>query len=210
MDTMTARMPNPAVIIPEAMKPIQALFGSISGGGVPPATLDLVHLRVSQVNGCSPCVDGGWRNARKAGETDERIFAVAAWRETPYYTEAERAALALAEAVTRLSDRADPVPDEIWDAAARHYDERGLAALILMIATTNLFNRLNVSTRQAGRGVGLSWGFPAEDRPGARVPEILTTTELLGGWVPSKSLGMIEIRVPCSKVRAASLQRPRG
>ena len=73
---------------------------------------------------------------------------MAGWRETPYYTEAERAARALAEAVTRVSDRPDPVPDEIWDAAARHYDERGLAALILMIATTNLFNRLNVSTRQ--------------------------------------------------------------
>jgi AhpD family alkylhydroperoxidase len=154
METLTARMPNPAVIIPEAMKPIQALYGSISGGGVPRATLELVHLRVSQVNGCSPCVDGGWRAARKAGETDERIFAVAAWRETPYYSEAERAALALAEAVTRLSDRPDPVPDEIWDAAARHYDERGLAALILMIATTNLFNRLNVSTRQPAG----SWG----------------------------------------------------
>jgi AhpD family alkylhydroperoxidase len=158
MDTLTARMPNPAVIIPEAMKPIQALFGSIGGGGVPQATLELVHLRVSQVNGCSPCVDGGWRKAKKAGETDERLFAVAAWREAPYYSEAERAALALAEAVTRLSDRPDPVPDEIWDAAARCYDERGLAArcyderglaaLILMIATTNLFNRLNVSTRQ--------------------------------------------------------------
>ena len=148
METLTARMPNPAMVIPEAMKPIQALFGSISGGGVPQATLDLVHLRVSQVNGCSPCVEGGWRTARKAGEADERIFAVAAWRESPYYSEAERAALALAEAVTRLSDRPDPVPDEIWDAAARHYDERGLAALILMIATANFFNRLNVSTRQ--------------------------------------------------------------
>ena len=148
METMTARMPNPAMVIPEAMKPIHALFGSTSRGGVPQATLDLVHLRVSQVNGCSPCVDGGWRKARKTGETDERIFSVAAWRETPYYSEAERAALALAEAVTRLSDRSDPVPDEIWDAAARHYDERGLAALVLAIATTNLFNRLNVSTRQ--------------------------------------------------------------
>jgi AhpD family alkylhydroperoxidase len=95
MDTLTARMPNPAVIIPEAMKPIQALFGSISGGGVPQATLDLVHLRVSQVNGCSSCVDGGWRKARKAGESDERLFAVAAWREAPYYSEAERAALTI-------------------------------------------------------------------------------------------------------------------
>ena len=80
---------------------------------------------------------------------------MAAWREAPYFTDAERAALALTEAVTRLSDRADPVPDEIWDEAARHYDERGLAALILMIATTNVFNRLNVTTRQVGRHVGL-------------------------------------------------------
>ena len=113
MDTLTARMPNPAVIIPEAMKPIRALFGSISGGGVPETTLELVHLRVSQVNGCSPCVDGGWRKARKAGETDERLFAVSAWRDAPYFTDAERAALALTEAVTRLSDRSDPVPDEV-------------------------------------------------------------------------------------------------
>ena len=152
MDTLTARMPNPAVIIPEAMKPIQALFGSISGGGVPQATLDLVHLRVSQVNGCSPCVDGGWRNARKAGETDERIFAVAAWYESPYFTDAERAALALTEAVTRLADREDPVSREIWDEAARHYDEKGLAALLLSISVTNVFNRLNVATEQVAAG----------------------------------------------------------
>jgi AhpD family alkylhydroperoxidase len=148
MDARKARMKNPAMIIPEAMKPIQALYAAIGQGGVPRATLELVHLRASQVNGCSHCVDSGWRAARKAGETDERIFAVAAWRETSYFTEAERAALALAEAATRLSDRADPVPDEIWDEAARHYDERELAALVLMIATTNFFNRVNVSTRQ--------------------------------------------------------------
>src|SRR5438309_9973699 len=103
MDTLTARMPNPAVIIPEAMKPIQALFGSIGGGGVPQATLELVHLRVSQVNGCSPCVDGGWRKAKKAGETDERLFAVAAWGGAPHYSGAEGAAVALARAVTPLS-----------------------------------------------------------------------------------------------------------
>src|SRR4029077_11474392 len=83
MDTLTARMPNPAVIIPEVMKPIQDLFGSVSGGGVPQATLELVHLRVSQVNGCSACVDGGWRKARKAGESDERLFAVAAGGRLP-------------------------------------------------------------------------------------------------------------------------------
>ena len=123
-------------------------------GGVPSATLGLVHLRASQINGCSFCCDSGSCHAKAAGETDERLFAVAAWREAPYFTGAERAALALTEAVTRLSDRADPVPDEIWDEAARHYDERGLAALLLMIATTNVFNRLNVPIRQ----VAGSWG----------------------------------------------------
>ncbi len=115
---------------------------------MPGATLGLVHLRASQINGCSFCVDSGSKHAKQAGETDERLFAVAAWREAPYFTDAERAALALAEAVTRLGDREDPVPDEIWKDAVRHYDERGLAALILWIATTNVFNRLNVTTRQ--------------------------------------------------------------
>lgn len=94
------------------------------------------------------------RHAKKAGESDERLFAVAALREAPYFPDAERAALALTEAATRLSDRADPVPDEIWDEAARHYDERALAALILSIATTNVYNRLNVTTRQ----VAGAWG----------------------------------------------------
>jgi AhpD family alkylhydroperoxidase len=136
------------------MQPIQALFKAIGKGGVPQSTLELVHLRASQVNGCSACVDAGTRSARKAGETGERLFAVAAWREAPYFTDAERAALALAEAATRLADRTDPVPDEIWDAAASHYDERGLASLVLMIAVTNLFNRLNVTTRQ----VAGAWG----------------------------------------------------
>ena len=145
---MPTRMSNPATILPDATKGIQALLMATRKGGVPSATLELVHLRASQINGCSFCVDSGARSAKKAGETHERLFAVAAWRETPYFTDAERAALALTEAVTRLSDRADPVPDAIWDEAARHYDEQGLAALILMIATTNLFNRLNATTRQ--------------------------------------------------------------
>ncbi len=100
------------------------------------------------------CVDRGIKHAKKAGETDERLFAVSAWREAPYFTDAERAALALAEAVTRLNDRADPVPDAIWNEAARHYDEAGLAALVLWIGTANLYNRLNVSTRQPA---GASW-----------------------------------------------------
>ena len=151
---MQPRIKNPAVIIPEAMQPIQALHAALEKGGVPAATLALVHLRASQINGCSPCVHAGTRQARKAGETDDRLATVAAWREAPFFTDAERAALALAEAATRLADRSDPVADEIWDEAARHYDERGLAALVLMIATTNLFNRINLTTRQVA-GV---WG----------------------------------------------------
>lgn len=145
---MQARMSNPAMVLPGAMEAIQALQSATEKGGVPPSTLALVHLRASQINGCSACVDAGTRQAKKAGEADERLFAVAAWRHAPYFTDAERAALALAEAVTRLSDRAEPVPDEIWDEAVRHYDEPALAALILSIATTNVFNRLNVATRQ--------------------------------------------------------------
>ncbi|MGI8857502.1 MAG: carboxymuconolactone decarboxylase family protein [Thermomicrobiales bacterium] len=151
---MQARMSNPAMILPDAMAAIQSLIKATRKGGVPSATLELVHLRASQINGCSGCVDLGARSAKKAGETDERLFAVAAWRETPYFTDAERAALALAEAATRLADRADPVPDAIWDEATRHYDEQGLAAIVLMIATTNLFNRLNATTKQ----VAGAWG----------------------------------------------------
>jgi len=149
---MQARMKNPAAIVPGAMQALQTLMASTQKAGAPPEVLQLVHLRASQINGCSPCVDGGVKHAKQAGETDERLFAVSAWRETPYFTDAERAALALAEAVTRLADRADPVPEGIWAEATKHYDEGALSGLVLWIATTNLFNRLNVTTRQvAGR-----------------------------------------------------------
>ncbi len=145
---MQARMSNPAMIVPDAMQALLALGKAASRGGVPARTLNLVYLRASQINGCSVCVDMHARDAKKAGDTDERLFAVAAWREAPYFTDAERAALSLAESVTRLSDRVDPVPDEIWHEAARHYDEPALAALVIAIATVNVWNRLNASTRQ--------------------------------------------------------------
>jgi AhpD family alkylhydroperoxidase len=145
---MQARMSNPATILPGATQGIQALIKATQQGGVPQTVLELVHLRASQINGCSFCVDYGAHSMKKAGETDERIFSVAAWREAPYFTDAERAALALAEAVTRLADQADPVPDSMWEEARRHYDEKELAAIILMIAVTNLFNRVNVTIRQ--------------------------------------------------------------
>ena len=151
---MQARMSNPAMILPDAMDSILTLLKATRKGSVPSKTLELVHLRASQINGCSACVDSGARSAKKAGETDERLFAVAAWREAPYFTDAERAALALTEAATRLADRPDPVPDAIWEEATRHFDEKGLAAIVLMIATTNLFNRLNATTRQPA---GQNW-----------------------------------------------------
>lgn len=145
---MPARMSNPAWVLPHAFEAIQGLQSAAEQGGVPASTLALSHLRASQINGCTACIDGGCSTARRAGETDERLAAVAEWRDASYFTAAERAALALTEAVTRLSDRTDPVPDAVWDEATRYYDERAMAALLLSIATTNVYNRLNVATRQ--------------------------------------------------------------
>ena len=144
---MHARMNHPAMVVPDAMKALQALNASTQQG-LPEKLLELVHLRASQINGCSACVAMHPQIARKAGETDQRLFSVAAWRDTPYFTDAERAALALTEALTRLSDRADPVPDAIFNEADKHFDEAELAALILAIASINVWNRLNVAVRQ--------------------------------------------------------------
>jgi AhpD family alkylhydroperoxidase len=141
-------MTHPIRIVPDAYAALQALGASTRHGGVPLATLYLVHLRASQINGCGFCVDMHARELRELGETDERLFGVAAWRESPYFTDAERAALALAEAATRICDRPDPVPDAIWNEAARHYDERALADLVLNIALINFWNRVNVPVRQ--------------------------------------------------------------
>jgi AhpD family alkylhydroperoxidase len=145
---MQSRMTNPAFVVPEALKALNSLGTSISKGGVPNTTLELVRLRASQINGCSLCVEMHARDLKKAGEKDERLFTVAAWRETPYFTDSERAALALTEAATRLNDRADPVNDEVWNEAAKHYDEKAMADLVLNIALINFWNRVNVPIRQ--------------------------------------------------------------
>ncbi|MGY3532733.1 AhpD family alkylhydroperoxidase [Bradyrhizobium embrapense] len=144
---MKARMNHPVMVVPDAMKALQALSESTKQA-LPEKLLELVHLRASQINGCSVCVDMHPKLAKRAGETDERLFAVGAWRDTPYFTEAERAALALTEAVTRLSDREDPVTDAVWDEAAKHFNEQQLASLVLGIAAINVWNRLNVAVRQ--------------------------------------------------------------
>jgi AhpD family alkylhydroperoxidase len=145
---MQARMAHPAMSVPGAMNALQALAKAAGQGGLPEAVPELVHLRASQINGCSVCVDMHSRALKKAGESDERIWAVGAWRDAPVFTDAERAALALTEAVTRLSDSADPVPDEIYDEAAKQFEEPALASLLLHIAMINTWNRLNVATRQ--------------------------------------------------------------
>jgi AhpD family alkylhydroperoxidase len=145
---MQPRIENPALTVPGALAALQKLGKAPRGAGVPQATLLLVELRASQINGCSVCVDMHTRELRALGEPDERIFTLAAWRETPYFTDAERAALALTEAATRLADRPDAVPDEVWEEAARHYEEPQLAALVIAIAAINAFNRINAATRQ--------------------------------------------------------------
>lgn len=147
---MQPRIKNPAQTLPGAFESLQALHKSIEKAGVTRTTTELTNLRTSQINGCSVCVDMHSRALRKLGEKDERIFAVSAWREAPYYSDAERAALALAEAAARLSDRADPVPDEVWKEAARHYNETQLGALVMSFGLINLWNRLNAATHQVG------------------------------------------------------------
>lgn len=144
---MEARIKNPVFLLPDALKALLAL-SKASEGGVPPVTRKLVHLRASQINGCSVCVDMHARELKHAGQSDERLFTVAAWRDTPYFNDAERAALALTEELTRISDRADPVSAAVWAEAAQHYDEKALAALVIQIALINTFNRINVATKQ--------------------------------------------------------------
>ncbi|MEU9864484.1 carboxymuconolactone decarboxylase family protein [Streptomyces sp. NPDC047971] len=151
---ITPRMSNPAYVLANAAPAIQNLVKAAREGGVPESTLELVHLRASQINGCGFCVDFGVKSARKSGMADEKLFAVSAWRESPHFSEEERAALALAEHVTRLADASDAVPDAVWDAAADHYDEKQLASIVLWVSVTNMFNRINVTVRQPA-GVGI-------------------------------------------------------
>ena len=145
---MQARLKNPTALLPDAMAPLMALAKITMQGKVPARTLGLVHVRVSQINGCAVCLDMHQKQEKKAAEPDDRLLVLSGWREAPYFTEAERAALALAEAETRLADCADPVPGDVWNEAARHYDEQALAQLVLHIALVNVWTRVNVTTRQ--------------------------------------------------------------
>ncbi|WP_394840796.1 carboxymuconolactone decarboxylase family protein [Pendulispora brunnea] len=141
-------MKSPAFTIPGTREALLSIHKAAQNCGVPAATHELIHARVGQINGCAVCLDMHSRLLKRQGESDQRIFALATWRETPYYTDAERAALALAEAATRLNDRADAVPDDVWKEASRHFSATQLGALLMTIALANFWNRLNVPTRQ--------------------------------------------------------------
>jgi AhpD family alkylhydroperoxidase len=152
---MEARMKNPAFVLSETMQGIRGIFKGIYQGGAPQELLEIVALRASQINGCSACVHSHVHNLKKSGESDERVGNVAAWREAPFYSDIERAALELTEAVTRIADRpGDAVPDAVWDEVAGHFDEKQLSAIILTIGITNFFNRINATIKEPA---GASW-----------------------------------------------------
>ncbi len=136
---------------PESVAGVQRVVKEIYAGGVPRKTLELVHMRASQINGCNGCMTYGLHNAAAAGIPAEQLVLLPAWRESALFSDSERAALALTEAITRLADHPDAVSDEIWARAAEHFDESALAALVSMAALTNYFNRVNTTLRiQAG------------------------------------------------------------
>jgi AhpD family alkylhydroperoxidase len=147
---MTARM-NLAELEPAAYEAMVGLERYLARSALPKSLLELVKLRASQINGCAFCVDMHSADAKARGESDERLHAVAVWQDAPFFTERERAALALTEAATRLSEGGDRVPDEVWQRAAKHFDEHELAQLVMAIATINAWNRIGVATRMVPR-----------------------------------------------------------
>ena len=149
---MQPRIQNLAQAAPGAMEALLSLAKVVSDAaakaGIPQSTIDLVETRASQINGCAVCLDMHSRAAKKHGVTDQQLHTLAAWRDSPYFDEAQQAALALAEAGTRLADRSDAVSDDVWDRATKHFDEPAITALVLATGLINNFNRLNVMTGQ--------------------------------------------------------------
>jgi AhpD family alkylhydroperoxidase len=141
---------NGSEIMQKFMKHLISAAAAVPKGTLPPATQNLVLTRASQINGCAVCVDMHTKDAEHAGETSVRLNLVAAWRDANVFTDAERAALELAEQGTRIADAAGGVTDEAWANAAKHYDSDQLAALVCLIAGINAWNRLNVISRNQG------------------------------------------------------------
>ncbi|MFD0312150.1 carboxymuconolactone decarboxylase family protein [Streptomyces sp. NPDC127119] len=132
----------------KALKYFMSAGKALKESPLPVVTQELVALRVSQINGCAACLDMHTKEAAAAGESAVRLSLVAVWREATVFTEAERAALELAEQGTRVADAADGVSDEVWARAAKHYDEEQLTALVILVSFMNTVNRLNIITRQ--------------------------------------------------------------
>ena len=149
---------NYSQTLPEAIRPINALNHYSNHCGLEPELLELIKLRASQLNGCAYCVDMHSKDARSGGETEQRLYNLSVWRETPYYTERERAALALTEAVTLISH--GPVPDEVYEAARAQFDDQALVKLLTGIAIINVWNRFSIT-----------FG----DQPGSYAPEHFVT-----------------------------------
>jgi AhpD family alkylhydroperoxidase len=147
MDVRLNMWENP--IAPKLIKYVNAAGKTVSESSLPKATQELVKIRASQINGCGFCLDMHTKDATAAGETQQRLNMVAAWREANanVFTETERAALELAEEGTRIADSAG-VSDDVWNRAAKHFDEEQLGALVAIIALINMYNRLNVIVRQ--------------------------------------------------------------
>ncbi|MGW0948858.1 carboxymuconolactone decarboxylase family protein [Streptomyces sp. NPDC002623] len=146
MDARLNYFANP--ITGKALKYFMSAGRELKGLPLSATTQELVALRVSQINGCAVCIDMHTKEAAAAGESPVRLNLIAAWREATVFTEAERAALALAEQGTRVADAATGVSDEVWERAARHYDEDQLTALVLLVSFMNAVNRLNIITQQ--------------------------------------------------------------
>ncbi|WP_330344634.1 carboxymuconolactone decarboxylase family protein [Streptomyces longwoodensis] len=132
----------------KVLKHINSAGKAVSDSSLPAATQELVKIRASQINGCGFCTDMHTKDAAHAGESAQRLHLVAVWREATVFTEAERAALELTEQGTRIADAAGGVSDEVWQNAAKHYDEEQLAALVSLIAIINAYNRVNVINQQ--------------------------------------------------------------
>lgn len=134
------------------IKQMKAAGAVLTQSGLPASTQHLVKLRASQINGCGFCTDMHTKEAIAAGDTSVRVHLVAAWRDATVFTEAERAALELAEQGTRIADAAGGIPDEVWAQAAKHYDEDQLVALVMLISLINAYNRANVMIRTPAGG----------------------------------------------------------
>lgn len=130
-------------VAPEAIRPMRQIEAYTSSSGLEPSLLELIKLRASQINGCAYCIDMHTKDARANGETEQRLYATSAWRETPFYTDRERAALAWTEAVTQISQ--DHIPNSLYEEALRFFDEKELVALTMAVIAINGWNRLAIS-----------------------------------------------------------------